>query len=51
MAPEDEELNTRLMAFLMARGCTAEAVSHYAQLVRMAQAAGAEPPPLTAFQV
>ena len=50
MAPEDEELNTRLMAFLMARGCTAEAVSHYAQLVRMAQAAGAEPPPLTAFQ-
>ena len=50
MAPEDGELNTRLMIFLMDQGCTAEAVSHYAQLVRMAEAGGKEPPSLTAFQ-
>ena len=46
MAPEDEELNTRLMIFLMDQGCTAEAVNHYAQLVRMAEAGGKKPPPL-----
>ena len=50
MAPEDGELNTRLMIFLMDQGCTAEAVNHYAQLVRMAEAGGKEPPSLTAFQ-
>ena len=49
-ALEDGELNTRLMIFLMDQGCTAEAVNRYAQLVRMAEAGGKEPPSLTAFQ-
>lgn len=50
MAPEDRELNTALMSFLLAHGYGAEAVSHYTQLARMAEARGEPAPPLTAFQ-
>ncbi len=50
MAPEDEELNTKLMSFLVSSGCAAEAVAHYAQLSRMTEARGRQAPPLTAFQ-
>lgn len=50
MSPGDEELNTRLMSFFISRGYSAEAVSHYTQLARMAEARGEQAPPLTAFQ-
>ena len=50
MAPEDEELNTELMTFLMTNGHGAEAVMHYTQLMRMTEAAGMGTPSLSAFQ-